>query len=224
MTPNEWQTISFTVRMALIAMVLVMPPCLVVAWALARFRWPGKSFVETLVALPLVMPPVAVGLILLKIFSRRNPLGAYLESIGLGVIFTWRAVVLALAVMAMPMVIRTARVAFESVDPRLEQIARTLGAGEWRVFWRVTFPLALPGLAAAALLGFARALGEFGATMLVAGNIPGKTATISLGIWSAIQEGDGGDAAALRLLVASVLLAFIATWASEHFLAYSRRR
>ncbi|PTY06840.1 molybdate ABC transporter permease subunit [Verrucomicrobia bacterium LW23] len=208
--------------MALLAMALVMAPCLLVAWLLARFDWPGKSLVETLVALPLVMPPIAMGLILLKLFARRGDLGQFLEhTVGLEVIFTWRAVVLALAVMAAPMVIRTARVAFESVDPRLEQIARTLGAGEWRVLWQVTLPLALPGLGAAALLGFARALGEFGATIAVAGNIVGQTSTLSLAIYTAIQQSD--DTTAFRLVCASVVLAFIATWLSEWFMARSKR-
>ncbi|PTY06839.1 hypothetical protein DB346_00155 [Verrucomicrobia bacterium LW23] len=123
--------------------------------------------------------------------------------------------------MAAPMVIRTARVAFESVDPRLEQIARTLGAGEWRVLWQVTLPLALPGLGAAALLGFARALGEFGATIAVAGNIVGQTSTLSLAIYTAIQQSD--DTTAFRLVCASVVLAFIATWLSEWFMARSKR-
>lgn len=219
MTAADWQVVVFTLRMAGLATLLILPPGLLVAWALARFQWPGKSLVETLVALPLVMPPVATGLILLQAFGRRGPIGGFLHDLGFEVVFTWRAVVLAMAVMSFPLLVRTARVAFEGVPARLEQIARTLGAGELRVFFAVTLPLALRGILGGTLLAFARALGEFGATILVAGNIPGRTTTLSLGIYQLVQLGRDGEA--YRLMAVTVVIAFVAVWWSEWLL---RRR
>src|SRR5215213_3314260 len=172
---TEWQVVTFTVGVATLATLLILPPGLGVAWLLAWRRFPGKSLVETVVALPLVMPPVATGLLLLKLLGRRGPLGRLLGRVDLDVVFTWRGVVVAMAVMSFPLLVRGARVAFEEVNPRLEQIARTLGASDARVFLTITLPLAARGVLGGALLAFARALGEFGATILVAGNIPGKT-------------------------------------------------
>ena len=217
MTPEEWQIVGLTVRTAGLATLLILPPGLLLAWLLARTSWRGKSLVETLVALPLVMPPVATGLILLKAVGRRGPIGRFLhETFGLDVVFTWRAVVLAMAVMAFPLLVRSARVAFEGVPHRLEQIARTLGARERRVFFTVTLPLAARGILGGTLLAFARALGEFGATILVAGNIPGRTSTLSLAIYQFVQLGQDEDA--FRLLAVSVAIAFGAVWLSEWFL------
>ena len=202
---------------AALSTLLILPFGLLLAWLLARRDWPGKPVVETLVALPLVMPPVATGLLLLKLLGRRGPLGGWLEAHpGWEIIFTWRGVVAATAVMSFPLLVRTARVAFEGVNPRLEQVARTLGAGPWRVFATVTLPLAARGLVAGALLAFARALGEFGATIMVAGFIPGKTATLALSIYHLVQL--GRDDEALALLAVSVAIAFGAVWASEWFL------
>lgn len=170
--------------------------------------------VETLVALPLVMPPVATGLILLKLLGRKGPIGAFLEKhFDLEMVFTWRAVVAAMAVMSFPLLVRGARIAFEGVNPRLEQVAATLRATPLRVFMTITLPLALRGIIAGSVLSFARALGEFGATILVAGNIPGKTSTLSVSIYSDIQLGHDGEA--FRLLTVSVVLAFVAVWISE---------
>jgi len=210
-------TVGFTLRVALFATLLMAPFGLAVSWLLARKRWPGKAVVETLVALPLVMPPVATGLLLLKALGRRGLLGGWLESIGLPVVFTWRAVVAAMMVMSCPLLVRSARVAFEEVNPRLEQIARSLGAGEGRVFWSVTFPLAARGIVGGLLLAFARALGEFGATVLVAGNIPGRTSTISLAIYNAVQLGH--DDEAWPLLAVSVAVSFLAVWIAESILS-----
>jgi molybdate transport system permease protein len=221
MTSEDWQVMGFTVRVAGLATLLILPPGLLLAWILARFQWPGKPLVETLVALPLVMPPVATGLILLQMVGRRGFIGRVLHEMGIDVVFTWRAVVLAMAVMSFPLLVRTARVAFENVPVRLEQIARTLGAGELRVFFAVTFPLALRGILAGTLLAFARALGEFGATILVAGNIPGRTTTLSLAIYQLVQLGQ--DDAAYRLMMVTVVIAFAAVWASEWFLRRERR-
>ena len=210
----------FTLGVALLGTLLILPGGVALGWLLARRRWPGKALVETLVALPLVIPPVATGLILLKLFGRRGPLGVFLErTFGVEIVFTWKAVVLATAVMALPLLVRSARVAFEEVPARLEQVARTLGAGPWRVFFTVTLPLARRGLLAGCVLAFARALGEFGATVMVAGMIPGETITLALGIYHEVQLGH--DGAALGLLAVSVTLAFGALAASEWLL---RRR
>lgn len=211
---EEWQVVAFTVRTAAFAALAILPPGLAVAWVLARRNWRGKSIVETLVALPLVMPPVATGLILLELFGRRGPIGSFLHNtLGVDVVFTWRAVVLAMMVMSFPLLVHAARVAFEGVNPRLEQIARTLGAGEWRVFATVTLPLAARGVVSGLLLAFARSLGEFGATILVAGNIPGRTTTLSVSIYNLVQLGQ--DGAAFRLLLFSVVAAFVAVWLAE---------
>jgi molybdate transport system permease protein len=196
------------------ALLVAAPPSLALAWILARFRFPGRSVVETLVTLPLVAPPVATGLILLQLLGRRGAIGGFLhERLGVDVVFTTRGVVVAMAVMAFPLFVRTARVAFEGVEPRLEGVARTLGAGWPRVFAAVTLPLAARGLGAAALLAGARALGEFGATILVAGAIPGRTETIAVAIYQRIQL--GRDAEANALLAVSLVVAFVATAAAE---------
>ena len=217
MSAEEWQIVGFTLRTSALAILLILPPGLAAAWLLARRRWPGKSLVETLIALPLVMPPVATGLLLLKLLGRRGPLGSFLhDRFDLEVVFTWRAVVAAMAVMSFPLLVRGARVAFEGVDPRLEQIARTLGSGETRVLLTITLPLARNGILGGVLLAFARALGEFGATILVAGNIPGRTSTLSLSIYQLVQLGKDDDA--FRLLAVAVIIAFAAVWVSERFL------
>ena len=222
MTAVEWQIVGFTVWVAALSTVTILPFGLALAWVLARSNWPGKSLVETLVTLPLVMPPVAVGLILLTVFGKHGVGGFLYDRFNFNIIFTWRAVLLALSVMSAPLLIRSARVAFEEVNPRLEQIARTLGAGGWRVFFTITVPLAARGIVGGMLLAFARALGEFGATIMVAGYMPGKTATISLAIYENVQLGQ--DAHAFRLLGVSVVLAFAAVWCSEFFLRRKKAR
>lgn len=214
------QITLFTLGIAALSTLAILPLGIALAWLLARRVFPGKSLVETLVALPLVIPPVATGLILLKLLGRNSPLGAFFENtLGLELVFTWRAVVIATAVMSFPLLVRTARVAFENVAPRYEHVARTLGAGPWRVFATITLPLATRGLIAGTLLAFARALGEFGATIMIAGYIPGETATLSLALYHNVQL--GRDSTALVILGISALIAFSAVWASEFFL---RRR
>jgi molybdate transport system permease protein len=203
------QITLFTLAVAGLGTLLIVPPGLALAWLLARKRWPGKAIVETLVALPLVIPPVATGLILLKLFGRRGPFG----QIGVDIVFTWKAVVLATGVMSFPLLVRAVRVAFEEVPVRFEQVARTLGASPWRVFFTVTLPLARRGVLAGGVLAFARALGEFGATIMIAGMIPGKTVTLATGIYHEIQL--GRDDAALGLLAISITLAFGALAVSE---------
>jgi molybdate transport system permease protein len=212
MTAAEWQIVGFTVWVAALSTLTILPIGLALAFALARGNWPGKSLVETFVTLPLVMPPVATGLILLTVLGKQG-LGGLFD---FRIVFTWRAVLIALGVMSLPLLVRSARTAFEEVNPRLEQIARTLGAGGWRVFFTITVPLAARGIVGGMLLAFARALGEFGATIMVAGNIQGKTQTISLAIFENVTIGE--DAQAYHLLAVSVVLAFIAVWSSEFFL------
>lgn len=222
MNSDEWQILRFTLETAFLAVVLITPLGVGLAWLLARREWRGKALIETIATLPLVMPPVATGLILLRLFGRRGPLGSILEGrFGWDVIFTWKAVVLAMAVMSFPLLVRSARTAFEGVDPRLEFIARTLGAGPWRVFWTVTLPLGKRGVAAGMVLAFARALGEFGATVLVAGNIPGRTTTLAVDIFQMIELGQ--DQEATRLMGLSLLLAFLAIGATGYILATPRR-
>jgi molybdate transport system permease protein len=219
MTWGDWGIVGFTLRVAALSTALIVPLGLLVAWLLARFEWRGKSLVETAVMLPLVMPPVATGLLLLKVFGRRHVLGRLLDRAGIEIVFTWRAVVIAMMVMSFPFLVRGCRVAFEEVNVRMEQIARTLGASEWRVFRTITLPLAVRGITGGVVLAFARAIGEFGATILFAGNIPGRTTTLSLAIYDRVQLGHDTDA--YQLLGVTVVIAFVAIWTSETLL---RRR
>jgi molybdate transport system permease protein len=214
MSLEEWQLIGFSARMAVLSTLLILAPGLALAWLLAKRRWPGKAVVETLVSLPIVLPPVVTGLVLLQLFGRRGPLGHWLhDSFGIEVVFTWKAVVLALAAMSFPLLVRAARTAIAEVNPGLEHIARTLGAGEWRVAFTVTLPLARRGILAGTLLAFARALGEFGATIMVAGNIPGRTTTLPVAIYERVQLGE--DASAWALAGVSLAIAFLALWFGE---------
>lgn len=208
MTAEAWQIVFFTIEVSALSTLLILPLGVAVAWLIARREWPGKAVVETVAMLPLFVPPVATGLVLLMLFSRSGPLGSVLQrGLGLEIVFTWRAVVLACAVMSFPLLVRTAQAAFEGVSSRFEDIARTLGASEWRVFATISLPLAARGIVAGAVLAFARAMGEFGATAIVAGMIPRKTMTISLSIYQNIQLGH--DAAALPLLFVSIGIVFI---------------
>jgi len=210
----EWHLIRFTAGMAALSTLLILPVGLALAWLLARRQWRGKALVETFVSLPLVLPPVVTGLVLLKLLGRRGPIGHWLQDwFGLELVFTWKAVVFALGVMSLPLLVRTARTAIEEVNPLFEQLARTLGAGEWRVLFTITLPLARRGVLAGALLAFARALGEFGATIMVAGNIPGQTTTLSVAIYHDVQLGQDGHAGLLALVAG--LLALLAVGASE---------
>ena len=206
----------FTAGMAALATAVMLPPGLAVAWVLARRRFPGRAVLETLVSLPLVLPPVATGLILITVLGRRGLLGGLLERMGIEVMFTWRAVVVAMAVMGLPLLVRSARAGFEQVDRRYEQIAATLGARPARVFFTVSLPLARRGVLAGSLLGFSRALGEFGATIMVAGALPG-TRTIAVAIYTYTETGQ--DAAAGVMLAVSAAIAFGALLASNRLTA-----
>lgn len=221
MTIDVGRLVLFTVQVALAGVLLTLPVGVALGFWLARTSRRGKSLVETLATLPLVLPPTVVGLFLLELFGRNRPLGRFLyETFGLSVAFTWRAVVVASAVVAFPLLVRTVRASFEDIDPRLEAVARTLGKGPLRVFATVSLPLAYRGVLAGFILAFSRALGEFGATIMVAGNIPGETQTLSLAIFQLVQL--GRDPEAYRLAAVTVLVAFVAIGLSERL--SSRRR
>jgi molybdate transport system permease protein len=212
-----WQITWFTLLMAAIATLVMLPPGVFVGWLLARRRFRGRALVETFVSLPLVMPPVATGLILLMLVAPAGPLGGLLEPLGIEIVFTWKAVVLAMSVMGLPLVARSVRAGIEQVDARYEAVAATLGASPWRVFTTITLPLALPGVLAGAVLGFARALGEFGATIMIAGSIPGSTRTLAVAIYSFAETGRDRDAALLVVICA--VIAFAALWLSNRLAA-----
>lgn len=199
--------------MAALSTLLMLPVGIAAALGLARYRGPGKGAIETLLSLPLILPPTAVGILLLELLGRRAPLGAWLAARGVEVLFTWKAVLLATAVMSFPLLVRSARTAFEEVDPRLVGIAQTLGHGPFAAFFRVTLPLAWRGVMAGTVLAFSRALGEFGATVMIAGNIPGKTQTLALAIFQDSQI--GRDDRALVLAGVTVALAFTMLWLTE---------
>lgn len=211
-----WHITIFTVACALGATIVMLPPGVFVAWVLARRSFRGRTLVETALTLPLVLPPVATGLILLVLLSRRGPLGRSLSAAGIDIVFTWKAVVIAMALMGLPLLIRTARAGFEQVNHRYEQVAATLGASPLRIFVTISLPLAWPSVVAGAVLGFARALGEFGATMVVAGSIPGGTRTLAVAIYSYAETGHDRDAAAL--IVVSAVIACAALWAANRLI------
>ena len=213
MSAEDLRIVAFTLRMAAAATALVLVPGVAAGLLLARYRGRLRGVLDTLLSLPLVLPPTAVGLVLLELLGRNRPLGGWLAARGLEVAFTWKAVVLATAVMSFPLLVRSARTAFEEVDPRLVGLARTLGSGPAGAFFRVTLPLARRGILAGIALAFSRALGEFGATILVAGNIPGRTQTLALAIFQEVQAGRDGSAA--RLAAWTVVLAFAALWTAD---------
>jgi molybdate transport system permease protein len=207
------EALRSTFLWAALATLIVMVPGTLIAWVLARREFAGKRVVSALFSLPLVLPPTAVGYLLLRLFAADGPLGRDTLGLDLDVILTWKAVVIACAVMATPLVVRTARVSFEAVDPRYEQMARTLGHGRTATFLRFTLPLASRGLLAALILGFTRAVGEFGATIILAGNIPGRTQTLATAIFSAQQAGRESEANVL--LVIALVAGFAAVYATE---------
>jgi molybdate transport system permease protein len=216
MTSELTQLSLFTLACAALATLLALPFGVALAWWLARGRFRGRALLETLVTLPLVMPPVATGLLLLELLSPNGLMGGPLHRLGIDVLFTWRAVVLAMALMGLPLLVRTVRAGFEHVDARYEQIARTLGATPFRAFMSVTLPLATRSLIAGAVLAFARSLGEFGATIMVAGSIPGRTRTLATAIYTYAET--GMDRQAMTLLVVSAVLSFSAVFYSNRLL------
>ncbi len=220
---DDLSILLLTLQVALTATVVIVPIGLVVAWKVSRWRGQSaaKVAIESLLALPLVLPPTAVGIVLLMLLGRGGFIGRLLEPLGIDIVFTWKAAALASAVMAFPLFVRSARTAFEEIDPRLLGVARTLGDGPLRVFRRVALPLAWRGILAGALLSFCRAIGEFGATILIAGNIPGKTQTLALAIFQRSQSGRDPDA--LRLVALTSFVALVAVAASE-FLSARREK
>lgn len=218
---ETWQITLFSLAVGLASTLVILPFGIVLAWVFARKEWPFKSVVETIVLLPLVMPPVSTGLILLKIFGRRSPVGQWLYDSGIEIVFNWKGVLIAMAVMSFPLLVRSVRTSFSEVNPRLEQIAATLGASPFKIFFVITIPLAYKGIIAGALLAFSRALGEFGATILLAGNIPGQTQTLSLAIFNFVQTGK--DSEAYVLLGITVILAFTFVWFSEWLLRTGKK-
>jgi molybdate transport system permease protein len=215
LTPVEVTALGLSLRVAAVSVAASLPLAVLAARVLARRTFFGKSLLEGLLALPLVLPPVAVGYMLLLGFGRRGLIGGWLEEgLGISVAFTWKGAAIASAVVAFPLMVRAIRVSMESVDPKLESAARTLGARPLRVFLTVTLPLSAPGLLAGAILAFARSLGEFGATITFVSNIPGETQTLPLALYTLIQT-PGGEAAAMRVAVISVFLAIGAILGSE---------
>ena len=211
----EWSIVALTLKVGLAAMAGTMPLAFLLAWLLARGRFPGRIVLDGLVHLPLVLPPVVTGWLLLIAFAPHGPVGSLLDRLfGVTLLFRWTGAALASGVMALPLMVRAIRLSIEAVDQRLESAARTLGAGPWRVFWTITLPLSLPGLMAGLVLGFARSIGEFGATITFVSNVPGQTQTLPLAIYSALQLPDG-EATVLRLATVSIVLAMAALIGSE---------
>ena len=217
--PGDLSILGLSLEVALTATLAILPVGIALAWLLAGWRGRGRVVVESILTLPLVLPPTAIGIVLLTLLSKNNAFGRMLSDIGIEIMFTWKAAVLASAVMSLPLLVRSARTAFEEIDPRLLGVARTLGDGPARVFLRVALPLAWRGIVAGALLAFCRALGEFGATILIAGNIPGRTQTLALAIFHRSQVGRDGDA--LRLVALVCFVALAAVYATERL---GRRR
>ncbi|MCA8942559.1 MAG: molybdate ABC transporter permease subunit [Planctomycetes bacterium] len=223
MTEAELDALRLSLQVGLVAVLALAGPAGWLAYWLARTERAGlRAAVEALVVLPLVLPPVVIGYLLLVLLGPRGPIGGWLYSIGIQLPFTWWGAALAAAVLGFPLMVRTMRQAFEAVDPGLEQAARTLGASRGRVWWTVTLPLALRGCVAGAVLCFARSLGEFGATMTFAGNIAGETRTLPLSIWTALQRADG-DAMAWRATWICITIAVVAAFASEWLLRRAPR-
>ena len=218
LSTEEWSAILLSLRVGIVAVGVMLVPGVACGWLLARRRFPGRAIVDAAVHLPLVLPPVVVGYLLLLSIGRRGWMGGWLyDHFGVDLAFTWKAAAIASTVMGFPLLVRAVRLAIEAVDPRLEDAALTLGARPIRVFFTLTLPMAFPGVLAGMVMAFARSLGEFGATLMVAGNIEGVTRTRPLAIYSDVQP-PGGDAGALRLAVIAIVVSFVALLASE-FLA-----
>ena len=211
----EWEIVALSLKVGGAAMLVTLPIAFALAWLLARVRFPGRIVVDALVHLPLVVPPVVTGWVLLILFAPAGAIGAPLQAVfGTSVLFRWTGAAIAAGIMALPLMVRAMRLSIEAVDHRLEDAARTLGAGRWRVFRTITLPLSVPGVLAGAVLGFARSIGEFGATITFVSNIPGETQTLPLAIYAALQQ-PGGDATVWRLSAISVALSLAALIAAE---------
>ncbi len=223
LSPEEWQAVLLSLKVALWATVWSLPLGTFTAYALARWRFPGRQLLNGLVHLPLVLPPVVTGYLLLIVLGRRGVIGSALADIGIVFAFRWTGAVLACAIMAFPLLVRAIRLSIEAVDPKLEQAAGTLGASKPWVFLTVTLPLILPGVLAGAVLAFAKAMGEFGATITFVSNIPGQTQTLPSAIYAFLQV-PGGEASAMRLVIIAVVIAMGAVVLSEYFSRRIARR
>ncbi|RYE37760.1 MAG: molybdate ABC transporter permease subunit [Hyphomicrobiales bacterium] len=216
-SPTAWTAILLTLRIAVVATLIATPLGIAVGWLLARKNFPGKVVIEAIVHLPLVLPPVVTGYLLLLSFGRRGPIGMFLaDTFGIVLSFRWTGAVLACGIMSFPLLVRPIRLSFEAIDQKLEQVATTLGASPLRAFTTVTLPLALPGIIAGMVLCFAKAIGEFGATITFVSNIPGETQTIASAVYALIQT-PTGDAEALQLIIVSIIISFGALLTSEWF-------
>ncbi|MEE9200486.1 MAG: molybdate ABC transporter permease subunit [Candidatus Brocadiales bacterium] len=216
LSQEEMSAICISMKVAVCSTLLILPPGIFISWVLAKTTVRGKSVIDTLVNMPLALAPVVSGFLLLILISKTGLVGRVLyEDLGIELPFTWYAAVLASAVIAFPLLVRVVRVAMEEVDPRLENAARTLGAGPWKVFCTVTLPLSIRGVIAGSILAFTRSLGEFGATIMVAGNIPGKTQTIPLAVFNYVQTGH--EDRGIRLVLIAALLAFFALYLAQSF-------
>ncbi|MCB2073775.1 MAG: molybdate ABC transporter permease subunit [Novosphingobium sp.] len=215
LSPVEWEIVLLSLKVSGTAMAAILPVAFGLAWILARKRFAGKVVLDALIHLPLVLPPVVTGWLLLILFGINGPVGRFLaDTVGLTFMFRWTGAALAAAIMALPLMVRAMRLSIESVDRRLEGAARTLGAGPWRTFFEITLPLALPGVLAGMVLGFARSIGEFGATITFVSNIPGETRTLPLAIYTTLQL-PGSEAIVTRLAIISVILSLGALVVSE---------
>ncbi|OON38885.1 molybdate ABC transporter permease [Izhakiella australiensis] len=220
----EWQALTLSLKVSTVAVVCSLPFGILMAWILARCRFTGKALLDSLIHLPLVLPPVVVGYLLLLGFGRRGLIGQYLyDWFGFTFAFSWRGAALASAVIAFPLMVRAIRLALEGVDTRLEQAARTLGAGRWRVFFTITLPLTLPGVIVGTVLAFARSLGEFGATITFVSNIPGETRTLPSAMYTLIET-PGAEGAAARLCVIAIVLALSSLLISEWLSRWGRKK
>ncbi|MFT8211595.1 MAG: molybdate ABC transporter permease subunit [Symbiopectobacterium sp.] len=222
LTDYEWQAIELSIKISITAVIFSMPLGILAAWVLVRCRFPGKSLLDSIIHLPLVLPPVVIGYLLLIGMGRRGIIGQWLYE-WFGLSFSWRGAALASAVIAFPLMVRAIRLALEAVDTRLELAARTLGANPWRVFFTITLPLSFPGIVAGTVLAFARSLGEFGATITFVSNIPGETRTIPSAMYTLIQT-PGAEADAARLCVIAILLSMASLLLSEWLTRWGRKR
>jgi len=220
----EWQAVRLTLLVATVAVIMSLPFAVAIGWLLAKRQFPGKFFIETLVNLPLVLPPVVTGYLLILAFGRQGWIGSFMEKVfGIRFIFDWKGAALASAVVAFPLLVRPIRLSFSAIDDRLIQAARTLGAGPLDAFWSVMLPLARPGIFSGCILAFARSMGEFGATIMLAGNIPGRTQTVSLLIYSQL-DAPGGMEQSVRLVVVSIVIAAAALFIGELLNRYGIER
>lgn len=215
-TPAEVAALSLSIKVALLSLVITFPLGLLVGWLLVKRSFPGKALLNTFVMWPLVLPPIVSGYLLLILLGKHGVIGGFIHRIfGIEIVFSQLAVVLAVSVISFPLLVRGIVTGMESVPIELENAARTLGASPFKVFFTITFPLAYRGIIGGAILGFSKSLGEFGATIMVAGNIPGKTQTMALAIFSAVHLGE--DASVYRLVLISTVVAFVALWLTERF-------